>query len=185
MLAGCSASLFLGLVATASSAAADPGDPVVPPGPVVVAPAPAAAVPVPPAAETVQSADTDAALLPAPAPEPAVSVPPNGVPHLASPDSLPPGSTMQAPDNDSPNVSYLKDLWQAVQNHEISGKEALIMGFAQRGMDTPYPNQAPGPNVPLTPADQAPAPLAPPPAAPLPPPPPGAPLPAAPLPPTP
>ena len=60
----------------------------------------------------------------------------------------------------APNVSYLKDLWQAVQNHEISGKEALIMGIAQRGMNTPYPDQAPGPNVPTSPADPA---LAPPP----------------------
>ena len=108
-------------------------------------------------------------------PDPAV-VPPNGTPHLASPDALPPGSTLEAQDTDSPNVSYLKDLWQAVQNHEISGKEALIMGMAQRGMNTPYPDQAPGPNVPVTPRDSAQGP--PPPALPAPPPP-------APLPPTP
>jgi hypothetical protein len=60
---------------------------------------------------------------------------------------------------DSPNVSYLKDLWQAVQNHEISGKEALVMGLAQRGMNTPIPAQAPGPNVPISPVDPAPAPV--------------------------
>jgi hypothetical protein len=90
-------------------------------------------------------------------------LPPDGVPHLASPDALPPGSTMDPQDMDSPNVSYLKDLWQAVQNHEISGKEALIMGAAQRGMNTPIPGQAPGPNVPLVPGDPA---LAPPPPAP-------------------
>jgi hypothetical protein len=53
---------------------------------------------------------------------------------------------------ESPNVGYLKDLWHAVQNHEVSGKEALILGLAQRGMNTPYPNQAPGPNVPTAPA---------------------------------
>ena len=85
---------------------------------------------------------------------------PDGVPHLASPDSLPPGSTMDPAANgaDGPNVSYLKDLWQAVQNHDISGKEALIMGLGQRGMNTPYPEQTPGPNVPVTqstPADPA------------------------------
>jgi hypothetical protein len=90
---------------------------------------------------------------------------PDGVPHLASPDALPPGSTMEPQDNDSPNVSYLKDLWQAVQNQEISGKEALLLGIAQRGMGTPYPDQAPGPNVPTAPADPA---LAPPPPAPVP-----------------
>ena len=67
--------------------------------------------------------------------------------------------------NESPNVGYLKDLWHAVKNQEISGKEALILGIAQRGMNTPYPQQAPGPNVPVapvtpdtpvTPADPAP-----------------------------
>jgi hypothetical protein len=54
-------------------------------------------------------------------------------------------------------------LWQAVQSHDISGKEALIMGLSQRGMNTPYPQQAPGPNVPVTPAPPA-DPAAPPPA---------------------
>jgi hypothetical protein len=79
---------------------------------------------------------------------------------------------------DSPNVSYLKDLWQAVQSHDISGKEALMMGLAQRGMNTPYPDQAPGPNVPITPGDPAAPPppdgALPPAPAPLLPPPPGA-----------
>jgi hypothetical protein len=82
--------------------------------------------------------------------------------------------------DDSANVSYLKDLWQAVQNHEISGKQALIMGLAQRGMNTPIPEQAPGPNVPtqgaaVAPQGLPPAPAEPPPPpvnAPLPPPPP-------------
>jgi hypothetical protein len=64
--------------------------------------------------------------------------------------------------DESPNISYLKDLWHAVQNQEISGKEALLMGLAQRGMDTPYPDQMPGPNVPVSGAELAPA--APPPA---------------------
>ena len=103
--------------------------------------------------------------------DPAAALPalPDGVPHLASPDSLPPGSTLDPSANgaDGPNVSYLKDLWQAVQSHDISGKDALIMGLSQRGMNTPYPEQAPGPNVPVTPpppADPAapPAPDAPP-----------------------
>jgi hypothetical protein len=36
------------------------------------------------------------------------------------------------------------------------------MGLAQRGMNTPYPQQAAGPNVPVTPGDApAPAPGAP------------------------
>ncbi|MBJ7341052.1 transglycosylase family protein [Mycolicibacterium sp.] len=90
-----------------------------------------------------------------------IAAPPNGIPHLASPDALPPGATMDpnaAGPADSPNTSYLKDLWQAVQNHDISGKEALIVGLSQRGMNTPIPAQAPGPNVPITPGNAAPAP---------------------------
>lgn len=85
------------------------------------------------------------------------AVPPNGTPHLASPDALPPGSTLDpaAAGTDGPNTSYLKDLWQAVQNHDISGKDALLMGLAQRGMNTPYPDQAGGPNVPVAPGDPA------------------------------
>jgi hypothetical protein len=167
-LAGCTSGLFLGLMATASPACADPGDLVPPPAPAPVAPGPA---PGPPAAG--QAVDLQAAT-----PDPTI-LPPNGTPHLASPDALPPGSTMDpgAADGDSPNVSFLKNLWQAVQNREISGKEALVIGLSQRGMDTPYPDQAPGPNVPLTPGDAAPpppapglAPLPPAPVGPLPPP---------------
>jgi len=108
-----------------------------------------------------------------------------GVAHLPSPDALPPGSTLDpsVKGPDSPNVSYLKDLWHAVQNHEISGKEALIMGLAQRNMNTPYPQQAPVPNAPISPAppvDPAAAPAPPPPPAfPWLPPPPPAPAPPA------
>jgi hypothetical protein len=128
--------------------------------------APLNAVNIPgPAYDLANQATTDPAAVPA-----ALPTLPDGVPHLASPDALPPGSTMDAAanGNDSPNVSYLKDLWQAVQNHDISGKEALIMGLSQRGMNTPYPDQGPGPNVPTAPAPPA-DPAAPPPAPILPP----------------
>ena len=116
------------------------------------------------------------------------------VPHLASPEDLRPGTTMDpsaATPLENPNISFLKDLWQAVQNKELSGKEAAIIAFSQRGMNTPYPEQAPGPNVPIRPpapaADLPPAPAAvqpPAPAAP-PPPPPAAPPPPPPVPPPP
>ncbi|WP_019344283.1 hypothetical protein, partial [Mycolicibacterium conceptionense] len=78
---------------------------------------------------------------------------PAGTPHLASPDALPPGATMDptGQGTETPNLSYLKDLWHAVQNQEISGKEALVLGLAQRGMNTPVPGQVPGPNVPTAP----------------------------------
>jgi hypothetical protein len=151
-------------------------DPVLPPVP----PAP---VP-PPAPAPDPLAPLNAVNVPAPAYDAAnqavsgaLPTPPDGIPHLASPDAPPPGSTMDPTVNgaESPNVSYLKDLWQAVQEHDISGKEALMMGLAQRGMNTPYPDQAPGPTVPITPGDALPPAD---PAAPLPP---GAPLPPAPL----
>ena len=141
--ATCSTGLFLAL-SVASPAGADPVDPAVPPAPVLpVVPAP------PAAATTVQAAGTDV-----------VPAPPEGVPHLASPDALPPGSTMDRSvmGNESPNVGYLRDLWHAVQDREIGGKEALLLGLAQRGMNTPYPQQAAGPNVPITPGDVPPPP---------------------------
>ena len=96
-----------------------------------------------------------------------VAAPAEGVPHLPSPDAPPPGSTMDPSvmaGTESPNVSYLRDLWHAVQSQEISGKEALLLGISQRNLNTPIPPQAPGPNVPISPA-------APPPVAPVPPPP--------------
>jgi resuscitation-promoting factor RpfA len=147
-----------------------PQEPVFPapapaPGPVGLgdpAPAPAPAV-VDPAAP----APADALAAPAPGP----------VPHLASPDSLPAGTTMDPTTQgaDGANASYLKDLWHAVQNQEISGKEALILGLSQRGMNTPIPAQAPGPNVPTQfPQDPAAPPVDP--AAPAPAPAPGGPL---------
>jgi hypothetical protein len=161
-----------------------PLDPVLPPVPPEPVPAPA------PAPDPL--APLNAVNVPAPAYDAAnqavagaLPTPPDGMPHLASPDAPPPGSTMDptAAGVEGPNVSYLKDLWQAVQSHDISGKEALVMGLAQRGMNTPYPEQAPGPNVPLGPVDpaappppaaDAPLPPAPLPPAPLLPPPPGA-----------
>jgi hypothetical protein len=140
-------------------------DPALPPAP---APAPVdpAAAPAPDPLAPLNAVDVpgpvyDAANMAASG---QVPIAPNGIPHLASPDAPPPGSTMdpaQAGDTDTPNVSYLKDLWQAVQSHDISGKEALMMGIAQRGMNTPYPGQDPGPNVPTSPGAPAADPLAP------------------------
>lgn len=160
-------------LAGAGMASADPIQPMPPPAPAGQAP-PAAQTPLPAEAAPLSTAagESPAAGIPA-----AGEIPkPEGVPHLASPDALPPGSTMDpsAQGNERPNVSYLKDLWHAVQSQEISGKEALIMGLAQRGMNTPYPEQAAGPNIPLSPVNP-PAPLDPqapptPPGAPLPPP---------------
>jgi hypothetical protein len=134
---------------------------------VFASPAAAEPVPPPPPAPVVDGAPVPAAPAQA-APAPPA---PEGVPHLASPDALPPGSTMDPSvmaGGESPNVSYLRDLWHAVQNQELSGKEALLLGISQRNLNTPIPAQAPGPNVPVTPGDPAPAPAAPAPPAPAP-----------------
>ena len=66
------------------------------------------------------------------APEPAVVVdlvPADGVPHLPSPDNLPPGTTQAAPEG--PNVSYLRYLWQAVHTPGVTMSDALLL-IAQR-----------------------------------------------------
>lgn len=134
VLAGCVSGPVIAL-SVAAAAAADPGTPAVPPAP---APAPAPG-------PTAQAAPGDPAALAGPAQA--------GQPHLASPDALPPGATMDptGQGTETPNLSYLKDLWHAVQSQEISGKEALVLGLAQRGMNTPVPGQVPGPNVPIAP----------------------------------
>ena len=66
-----------------------------------------------------------------------------GVPHLPSPDNPPPG-TSDDPlgQTESANVSYLKDLWHALQNEEITRSD-LILALAQRNFNTPVPNDVP------------------------------------------
>ena len=100
-------------------------------------------------------------------------VAPAEVPHLASPENLPTGTTLNEGDlpAQSPNVGYLKDLWHAIQTQDITGKDALL-ALTQRPMSTPEPGSenlnagpgiAPGPvgDVPPAPlgAEAAPAPL--------------------------
>ncbi len=181
----CSASAPVVALIAASSASADPVLPGPPPPPPDLAAVQTDPAPAPDPLALLNAVDipvpTSDAVNQAAAEEP--STPPDGVPHLASPDALPPGSTMDPSvmGNEGPNVSYLKDLWHAVQNQEISGKEALLLGIAQRGMNTPVPDHIPGQNVPASPADPAADPaMAPPPPGPelpLPPPPPASPLP--------
>ena len=35
-------------------------------------------------------------------------------------------STRRVTDDDSPNVTYLKEIWHAIQTQDISGKDALL-----------------------------------------------------------
>ncbi|AEV73212.1 chemotaxis protein histidine kinase-like protein [Mycolicibacterium rhodesiae NBB3] len=95
---------------------------------------------------------------------------PAEIPHLSSPDNLNPGTTTDrlAAAGDSPNVSYLKEIWHAIQTQDITGKDALL-ALTQRPLTTPDARQGGAvPNVPgQLPPDPALAP--PPPPAPLPP----------------
>jgi hypothetical protein len=117
-----------GLVITAPSALADPVQPVGPPPP------PAAQD----AAPEALAADS--------------ATPPNGVPHLSSPQNLPPGTTEDRPPQ-SRGLTYLRELWQAVQTQNISGKDALLL-LTQRPLD---PNSAPPPGLSAGPQAQGPA----------------------------
>jgi hypothetical protein len=108
--------------------------------------------------------------------DPALPAPPPAeVPHLLSPENLPPGtSDVPVDPPESRGTSYLRDLWHAVQTQDISGKDALLL-LTQRPLD---PNAMPtngmptGPQAPpgtpqtdaLAPAPVAPAPDGPPPA---------------------
>nr|WP_245234234.1 hypothetical protein [Mycobacterium sp. PS03-16] len=128
-------------------------------------PAPAAPLGLPPAAAPAASpAAAPAEVTPPPADAP--------VPHLASPDNLPPGTSMTptAPTN-SRGLSYLRDLWHAMQTQEVSGSDAFFL-LTQRPLN---PDAAPppgmpagpqplGPNPPPAPPAPAPAPPAPAPA---------------------
>lgn len=63
---------------------------------------------------------------------PVATAPADGVPHLPSPDNLPPGTTQTAPEG--PNMSYLRYLWQAVRTPGVTMNDALIL-IAQRPLD--------------------------------------------------
>lgn len=149
---------FAALTVAAPGAHADPPLPA-PPPPV---PGPPPLLPGPEQSISTQAAAGDPAL---PAP------PPAEVPHLASPDNLPPGtSAVPVGPPESRGTSYLLDLIHAYQTQEISGKDALLL-LTQRPLDAnamptngmPAGPQAP-PGTPPPDASAAPPPDAPAPA---------------------
>ena len=104
----------------------NPADPAVPPVP------PSTAVPAPadPAGDTSTVASDQ---LPA------------DVPHLPSPDNPPPGTSSEpVGPSSNPNVSYLKDLWQAMKDDEIDRNDLLI-ALSQRSFTSPIPGEATAP----------------------------------------
>lgn len=140
---------FSALVASAAPAAAEPT-----PTP---APAPQPVDAPPAAAEVPSQAVTNAAG------EPVAE----GVPHLASPDNVPPGTSVAPENPNQSRLTYLRDLWHAMRTQEVSGSDALLL-LTQRPMDadatssrglpsgpqSPLPAE-PAPDVPV-PADAAP-----------------------------
>jgi hypothetical protein len=152
-----------------------PLEPVLPPPLPPAPPAPPApgAVAAPPPADPLTP--LNAVNIPAPAydaanqavtdPAAALSPVPAEVPHLASPENLPPGTIDEvAPTpGEGPNMTYLREIWHAIQTQDITGTDALL-ALTQRPLTTPDTPGGPPPNLPVAPADPA----APPPPAPAP-----------------
>ena len=101
------------------------------------------AAPIDPAPPTVVPADTGTQMTAA---DPSVA--PTAIPHLSSPDNLPPGTTDTPPEG---RLNYLRDLWHAIRTQDVSGSDALLL-LAQRPMDagaTPPPGISAGPTGPV------------------------------------
>jgi hypothetical protein len=96
----------------------------------------------------------------------AAAAPPTEIPHLMSPENLPPGTAI-APVGppQGRTMTYLRELWHAMRTQEISGSEMLFL-LTQRPLNpnaVPPPGLAPGPQPPLPP-EPPPLPPEPPPA---------------------
>jgi hypothetical protein len=113
-------------------------------------------VPPPPLPVIENPVQPPAATLAAPPADTLAAAPPAEVPHLSSPENLPPGTSDVPLDQQGRGLSYLRDLWHAVQTQDVSGRDALLL-LTQRPMN---PTAAPPPGVPAGPMPlAAPAPL--------------------------
>jgi hypothetical protein len=63
------------------------------------------------------------------------------MPHLPSPDNLPPGTTQTAPERRT--LGYLRDIWNSVRTEDVTMSDMLFL-IAQRPM-TAAPPAAPSP----------------------------------------
>ena len=122
----CALGVITAFMVTAPSALADPLDPTPPP-------------PVPDTATQPVSGDPP--------------VTPAGVPHLMSPENLPPGTTTDAAVGRSqvPRLFRLRELWDAIHTQGFSLSDALPL-LAQRPLDpnaVPPPGVSAGPQPPL------------------------------------
>ena len=134
-----------GFIAPAPQAPADPAvPPVVPVAPTTLVPVPADPAAPAPAAVAAVAAPAAPADPNAPAPTAPVAVAAglqDGVQHLPSPQAPPPGTSTDPSQAGNPNVSYLRELWHAVQNQEID-KNELLLALAQRPFTSPAPTDA-------------------------------------------
>jgi hypothetical protein len=71
----------------------------------------------------------------------AVEAAPAGMPHLPSPENLPPGTTQTAPERRT--LGYLRDIWNSVRTEDVTMSDMLFL-IAQRPM-TAAPPAAPSP----------------------------------------
>lgn len=94
------------------------------------------------AAEQVLPAEPAAPVAADPASVPAAQIvaQSEGVSHLPSPESLPPGTTQTPPQRRT--LGYLRDIWQAVRTEDVTMGDALLL-LAQRPMDSVAPGSAP------------------------------------------
>ena len=111
--AGLGALIAMALL-TAPIAGAEPIDPAGPSSP--------AAVEAPPSPASVEAA-------------------PAAVPHLPSPENLPPGTTQTAPEQRT--LGYLRDIWNTVRTDDVTMSDMLLL-IAQRPMNA-APPAAPSP----------------------------------------
>lgn len=146
------AAAFAALALTAPPAMAEP----VPAPPPVPAPLPLPAAPLPsPAAPLPSPAALPSSPLAAEVPAQATAtgaadIAVEAVPHLPSPENLPPGTSVASSAPSQPRLTYFRELWHAMQTQEVSGSDALLL-LTQRPMvaDAPPPPGLPaGPQVP-------------------------------------
>jgi len=146
---GIAATLVAAPAAVADTEPADPPAPTVLVADSVAAPeAPDVSTEIGPAAADASSPEavpTDGDVLAAAA---QAVAPEDGVAHLPSPDSPPPGTSTDEP-AEGGRVGYLRDLWHAVRTQDVTMTDALLL-FTQRSLDS----KAAPPGVPTTPRGQ-------------------------------
>lgn len=77
----------------------------------------------------------------APSSPASVEAAPAAVPHLPSPENLPPGTTQTAPEQRT--LGYLRDIWNTVRTEDVTMSDMLLL-IAQRPMNA-APPAAPSP----------------------------------------